>query len=177
MISKSKKSEIVAGLVEQLKDATGVYFVDFATMTVSETAGFRTTLREKDVVMKVAKNTLIRRALEEIGGYDTLPVEATKGQTAMIISYDDPTAPAKIIKESFKKVEKPVYKSAVLEGEMFDSTKLEVLASLPSKQDMYAAICGSIGAPASGIVGSINAVMRDVASLVEEVAKKQNEVA
>ncbi len=177
MISKSKKAEIVAGLVELMKDASGIYFVDYATMTVAETSSFRVTLREKELVMKVAKNTLVRRALDEIGGYDELPIEATKGQTAMIISYSDPTAPAKIIKESFKKVAKPVYKAAVLEGEFFGSTQLDVLASLPSKEDILSAIVGSLGSPASGIVGSINAVMRDVASLVEEVAKKQNNVA
>lgn len=177
MISKSQKTEIVAGLVDLLKDATGIYFVDYATMTVEETTEFRAALREKELVMRVAKNTLIRKALTEIGGYDDLPIEATKGQTAMIISFDDPTSAAKIIKDSYKKVEKPVYKAAVLEGEFFDSTKLDVLAALPSKQDMFAAIVGSVGSPASGIVGSINAVMRDVASLVEEVAKKQNDVA
>jgi large subunit ribosomal protein L10 len=177
MISKSKKTDIVAGLVELLKDATGIYFVDYATMTVAQTGAFRSTLREKGIIMRVAKNTLIRRALDELGGYENMPIEATKGQTAMIISYDDPTAPSKIIKESMKKLEKPVYKAAVLEGEFFDSTKLEVLSTLPSKQDLYAAIVGSIGSPASGIVGAINAVMRDVASLVEEVAKKQNNVA
>jgi large subunit ribosomal protein L10 len=61
----------------------------------------------------------------------------------------------------------------LLEGQYFDGTKLKELAALPGKKEMMSAIVGSLHAPISGIVGSINAVMRDLASIIEEVAKKK----
>jgi large subunit ribosomal protein L10 len=122
--------------------------------------------------MKVAKNTLILRALAEVGGYE---FEDSKlaGQTAVIFGGSDPVAPAKIIRQFFEKGEKPKLKLAFVEGMVFEASQLKQVSELPTREDMIAAMIGSIHAPISGIVGSINAVMRDVASLVEEVAKKK----
>lgn len=172
MISKAQKQVIVDGLVEKFKEATGFYFVNFKGMTVEDAIRVRREMRNLGVDYQVAKNSLIKRAMDEVGGFD-LPDEIFKGETAVIFGYEDAIAPAKVIKEEFSKNEKPVLKAALIEGQYFDSSKLKELAALPSKDDMMAAIVGSLHAPISGIVGSINAVMRDVASLVEEVAKKQ----
>ena len=100
-----------------------------------------------------------------------------KEPSGLVITTGDPTAPSKIIKNAFEKGEKPVLKAALLDGQYFDGAELKKIATLPSKEDMIAAIMGSLSAPASGMVGSINAVIRDVASMIEEVAKKQNNAA
>ena len=71
------------------------------------------------------------------------------------------------------KAEKPKLKLAVVEGQVFDGSQLKAVSELPTREDMIASIVGSIHAPISGIHGAINAVMRDVAMLVEEVAKKK----
>ncbi len=176
MISLSQKKQQVEELVEMLKDATGVYLVNYRAMSVEETNAFRTTLRAADIKYRVAKNTLIRKALEQVEGL-SFPPEKLKEQSGLIITNGDPTVPSKIIKKAFDKNEKPVLKAALLDGQYFDGADLNKIASLPSKEDMIAAIMGSLNAPASGIVGSINAVIRDVASLIEEVAKKQNNAA
>lgn len=174
MISKKQKEEIVEGLVEKFEKASGFYFVDYMGMTVDDAIAIRRDLKEKDIDYQVAKNTLLKIAIEKVGDIE-LPEENFKGPTAVVFGYEDPVAPSRIIKDHFDKNELPKLKSAWLEGEYFDSSKLKELADLPTKDDVMASIVGSIHAPISGIVGSINAVMRDVAYLVEEVAKKQNE--
>lgn len=176
MISLSQKKQQVEELVDLLKDATGVYLVNYRAMSVEETNAFRNTLRESGIKYRVAKNTLIRKALEQTEGLE-FPAEKLKEQSGLVITNGDPTVPSKIIKKAFDKSEKPVLKAALLDGQFFDGAELNKIASLPSKEDMIAAIMGSLNAPASGIVGSINAVIRDVASLIEEVAKKQNNAA
>lgn len=172
MITKEQKKVVVAELADLLREATSLYFVDFTGMTVATDQAFRNELRKKGVTMRVAKNTLIIRALADVGGYD---IEDSKfaGQTAVIFGGADPIAPAKIIRQYFEKGEKPKLKVAVVEGQVFDGTQLKQVSELPTREDLISAMIGSIHAPISGIVGSINAVMRDVASLVEEVAKKK----
>ena len=80
-------------------------------------------------------------------------------------------APAKIIKEYFKYNKKFVFKGCYIESEFYDEDKLDILASMPTKEEVMAGIVGSIAAPASGIVGSINAVLRDLVGLVDEISK------
>ncbi len=176
MITKNRKQELVGELVELLEKANGVYLVDFTSMTVAETSRFRKMIHEKQLVYRVAKNTLIERAVNQIGKF-SIPAANLFGQTGLVLSYDDPTAPAKVIKEFFDKGEKPKLKAAFLEGTFYEGSELKAIAALPTRAEMIGSILGSLNAPASGIVGAINAVMRDVASLIEEVAKKQNNAA
>ena len=172
MVTKEQKQATVNELVEQIRDASSLYFVDFTGMTVLEDQTFRSEIREKGAKMRVAKNTLIKRALVE-AGEDYTEIEQFTGQTAIIFSAEDPIGPAKVIRKHFEKIEKPSLKLAFVEGQTFDGSQLKQVSEFPSREDIMASIVGSINAPASGIHGAISAVMRDVASLVEEVAKKQ----
>ncbi|MCY7363429.1 MAG: 50S ribosomal protein L10 [Ignavibacteria bacterium] len=95
------------------------------------------------------------------------------GPTAIVFASANPTAPAKIIKKFFDKIQKPSLKIAILENELYDSKSLGTLASLPTKEEVISSILGSLDAPASGIVGTLNATMRDLFSVIEEVGKKQ----
>ncbi len=173
MVTLEQKKKIVADLVERFERADGYYLVDFQGMNVDEAISFRRELKSKGIEYKVAKNTLIKRALEEVGQGGIIPDETFFAPTGVVFGFDDPVVPAKIIKETFDKKDKPSLKAAVIEGVFYDGTQLKTVAALLSKPEVMAAIIGSLEAPTSGIVGSINAVMRDVASLIEEVAKKQ----
>lgn len=172
MITKQKKQEIVSNLIEKLNGVQGVYVLDFTGLTVFEAIKLRRAFKQINVKYVVAKNSLIKRALSENAGL-SIPDKVFVGPSGLVLSYDDPVAPAKIIKDIFEKEKKPVLKGALLDGQFFDGSKLKELAALPGKLEMMASIVGSLHAPISGIVGSINAVMRDVAYLVEEVAKKK----
>jgi len=172
MITKQKKQDIVSGLIEKLRDVQGVYILDFTGLTVFEAIKLRRALKQINVKYVVAKNSLIKRALSDNPDLK-IPDNIFIGPTGLVLSYDDPVAPAKIIKDIFEKDKKPILKGAVLDKQFFDGSKLKELASLPGKKEMMASIVGSLHAPISGIVGSINAVMRDVAYLVEEVTKKK----
>jgi large subunit ribosomal protein L10 len=171
MVTKEKKQEVVSELVEKIRAASSLYFIDFTGMTVAQDQSFRRELRAKGVGIKVAKNTLILRALAEVGGYE---VEEKKlfGQTAVVFGAADVIAPAKIIRQFYDKGEKPKLKLAFVEGQVFDGSQLKAVSELPTREDMIAGIIGSIHAPISGIHGSINAVMRDLIMVIEEVAKK-----
>lgn len=173
-MTKEKKSEVVQELAEMLNGANGLYSIDFTGLNVANTIKLRRDFKEGGVKYRVAKNTLIKRALGEVGGYDHV-AEKFVGQTGIAIGYDDPAAPARILKKFLEdnKSEIPALNFAVIEGVIYNGDQLKQVAAMPSRQDIMASIVGSLHAPISGIVGSINAVMRDLASVIEAVAKKQ----
>lgn len=172
MVTLDQKKEQVAALVSKIQNANAFYLVDFTGMTVAESIKIRRDLKKESIEFKVAKNTLIKRALDETGK-NIIPDEHFKGQSAVLFAYDDVVVPARMLKEQQDKNGKLKLKAAVLEGIFYPGSELKTLAALPSKKDLMAGIVGSLHAPISGIVGSINAVMRDLASLIEEVAKKR----
>ncbi len=174
MITKEKKKEVVEMLAEKLKKTTGLYLLNFAGMNVESTIALRRAFKSKGLEYKIAKNSLIRKALDASGQFD-LPDDYLRGPSGIIFSYDDPSQPAKVLKEYLDKTksEIPVLKVALIEKQLYDGSRLKELALLPSREDMIASIIGSIHAPVSGIVGAMNAVMRDLAYLIEEVAKKK----
>lgn len=176
-MNKQDKEQAVLEIKEKLDKAESIYLTDFTGLTVEETNQLRDEFFNAKVDYKVLKNTLVKKALAGEGKFSSQAEQISgylKGPTGVIFTYDDPVAPAKIIKKFFDKGEKPKLKMALVENQVYDSKKLNELASLPSKPEIISSIIGSLNAPVSGIVGAINAVLRDLASIVEEVAKKQN---
>lgn len=175
-MNKEKKAESVQEIKEMIKSSEALYLTDFSGLTVEEVNEIRKEFFKSNVKYKVVKNTLTVRALKETDNYsshiDKL-TESLNGPTGIVFASENPAAPAKIIKKYFDKIQKPKLKVAVFENELYDSKSLNSLASLPTKEEVIASILGSLNAPASGIVGSINAVMRDLFSVIEEVGKKK----
>ncbi len=180
-MNKKQKEQEVLDIKERLEKASSIYLTDFSGLTVEQTNELRDEFFNAKVDYKVIKNTLVKKALESAGsdskfaGQAEKIFENLKGPTGVIFAYDDPVSPAKIIKKFFDKNEKPKLKIALIENETYDKSRLNELAALPTKLEIISSIIGSIHAPISGIVNVINAVIRDLSSVIEEVAKKRNQ--
>ena len=176
-MNKQDKEQAVLEIKEKLDKATSIYLTDFTGLTVAETNELRDEFFNAKVDYKVLKNTLIIKALQQSSNSFSektdILVEHLKGPTGVIFAYDDPVSPAKIIKKFYDKSEKPKLKIALVEKETYEGKRLNDLASLPTKPEIISSIIGSLQSPISGIVGALNAVIRDLASIIEEVAKKQ----
>ena len=175
-MNKEQKAASVKEIKEMIESSEALYFADFAGLTVEEVNELRKEFYKSQVKYKVVKNTLTVRALCESGKYSghlEKLTEILNGPTGIVFAYQDPVAPAKILKKFVDKIQKPNLKAAVVENEMYDSKKLNTLAALQTKDELIASILGSLNSPASGIVGSLNAVMRDLFSVIEEVGRKK----
>lgn len=172
MISQDKKREIAAKISEMYDKSASFYLIDFSGLTAMEAVALRREFRKVNAEMFVAKNTLFNRVLTE-KGVTNIPADKFTGPTGIAFAYGDPIAPAKVIRKSFDKDKKPVLKAAIIEGAFFDGAKIKEISELPTREELIAGILGALNAPASGIVGAVNAVMRDLASVIEEVAKKR----
>ena len=171
-MNRSDKEAIVAEVAERAARATAMYFADFTGLTVEEATELRREFRKAGVEYRVVKNTLAKKALEQLTGYDRV-FEKLVGPTGIAFSYDDAVAPAKIIKKFSEKSGKLKLKAAILEKQIFDGSRLDELSKLPTRAELMAGVLGSIQAPMSGIVGAIGAVMRDLVNVIDAIEKKK----
>jgi len=175
-MEKTKKLEITDEITRLMDSAGALYLTDFSGMTVEEVNNLRTDFYKAGIKYKVVKNTLALRAIKNSQSYAKYEEKLhnfLKGPTGIVFAGDDPVSPAKIIKKFFDKAEKPKLKVAVVESEIYESRRLNELSSLLSKNEVIAHIMSSLDSPISGIIGSINAVIRDLSSVIEEAAKKR----
>ncbi len=171
-MNKTEKEEIVSQVKEMIKHSNAVYLTDYSGISVSNINQLRNEFRKEGVQYKVFKNTLFKRALEESGKYDKL-ADHIVGMTGYAFSSDNLVVSAKIIKKYFDSNQKLKLKACYVEDQYFSSEQLNELASLLSKKEIIAGILGSIDSPASGIVGAINAVMRDLINVIDQISKKE----
>lgn len=152
-----QKKKVVAELVEKLKAAQAGVLVDYRGLTVEEDTNLRTKLREAGVEYKVVKNTLTRFAAKEVG-YDELD-EMLNGPTSLAISETDPVAPAKVIAEFAKTNDKIEIKAGFLDGKVISMDEVKTLADTPSREVLIAKIMGSMNAPISKLVRTLQALV------------------
>ncbi|MCL6495536.1 MAG: 50S ribosomal protein L10 [Ignavibacterium sp.] len=170
-MNKNEKSEIIAEAKELIEKSTAVYVADYSGVNVADISELRNQFRKEGVTYKVFKNTLFKRALAESGKYSKL-ADNLEGMSGFAFAFENPVAPAKIIKKYFDTNKKFSLKACYIETEYYSGNQLDQLANLPTKADLIAGILSSINAPASGIVGSINAVFRDLVSVIDQISKK-----
>ena len=171
-MKRSEKEQIIAGVKEKIARAQGLYFTDFTGITVGQITELRREFRKSNIDYQVVKNTLARTALESVTGYDKV-YDRLRLPTGIAFGFDDPIAPAKIIKKYREKNQKLTVKVCVVEKQVFEGSQLDQIAKLPTRAEAIAGILGSIQAPMTGIVGAINAVMRDLVSVIDAIEKKK----
>lgn len=171
-MNRSEKEAIVTEVADKVSRAAALYFADFTGLTVEEATELRREFRKAGVEYRVVKNTLAKKALERVTGYDRV-YEKLVGPTGIAFSYDDAVAPAKIIKKFSEKSGKLKLKVAVLEKQVFDGSQLDQLSKLPTRPELMAGVVGSLHAPITGIVGAIGAVMRDLVYVIDAIEKKK----
>ena len=157
--AKAKKQLIIDEISEKLNGAVSVVVIDYMGITVSEADEMRKKLREENVDYTVYKNTLVKRAIE---GTEFEPLtEVLEGPSAIAISKEDATAPARVLNGVIKDINKMEFKAGVIEGTYFDKEKIQAIANIPSKEELIAKFMGSIQSPVSKLVRTFAAIAED----------------
>ena len=139
------KQPIVEAIAEEIKDAQSVVLVDYRGLTVAQDTELRKQLREAGVVYKVYKNTMMKRAFEgtEFEGLEN----CLEGPSAIAVSKDDATAPARILCKFAKDAPALELKGGVVEGTVYDVAGLAELSKIPSREELLSKLLGSIQSP------------------------------
>jgi large subunit ribosomal protein L10 len=152
------KVELKAPIVEEIsasvKDAQSVVLVDYRGLTVEQDTQLRKNLREAGVTYKVYKNTFMTRAFKgtELEGL----TQYLEGPSAVAISKDDATAPARVIAEFAKKADKLEIKAGVVEGTVYDAKGIASIASIPSRDVLISRLLGSMQSPITNFARVMN---------------------
>jgi large subunit ribosomal protein L10 len=174
-MSRIEKEKTVSELHDKFSQTKSLFLTDFRGLNVEEMSKLRRGLRESGAEYKITKNTLIRRAAEQSDLTGIL--DFLRGPTGLVFSYQDPLAPAKILQELFKKLEKPKVKVIWMEGRVLDQSHLKALATLPGKEILLAQLVSSLNAPLANLVGTLDAVLREFLSTIEAIRDEKSKAA
>lgn len=158
------KKPVVDEISELLKDAKSAVLVDYRGLTVEQDTALRKQLREAGVVYKVYKNTMINFAIkgtefEELGKH-------LEGPTAIAVSSEDATAPARVLYNFAKTAEALEMKAGVVDGTYYDVDGIKVIATIPSREELLSKFLGSIQSP-----------ITNFARVIKQIADKEETVA
>jgi large subunit ribosomal protein L10 len=175
--TKEQKRDIVKSLENKIDESKSIIFAEFEALKVKDNEDLRKKLKEGDSEYYVAKKTLFDLAFrnKKIAGLDP---KAFSGKVAAIFGYEDEVAPAKIVNDFKKGLDeksqtKIEFLGGILEDKFMSREEVINLASLPSKQELYAKIVGSINAPVSGFVNALAGNLKNLVYVLKAIEEKK----
>jgi large subunit ribosomal protein L10 len=171
-MNKEEKYDLVVALTEQMKEYGNFYITDTSDLTVAKVNNIRRQCFEADITMQVAKNSLIKKAMEAAGG-DFSPIyDVLKGSSSILFS-KSATAPAKLIKQLRKKGEKPILKAAYIDSAIFiGDNQLDTLTKLKSKEQLIGEIVGLLQSPAKNVISALQSGGNILAGVVKTLQER-----
>lgn len=166
-----QKEQILRETTERINGVQGVYLADLSGMTVEKVSLLRKKCRAQQVQVRVVKNTLLKRALNQNG--ITALDEYLVGPTGLVFSAKDEMVPAKILSDFAKEHEKPRIKAAVVDGRLFDDKAIAMLATLPSREVLLSQLLSTFIAPMTQFLAAIDATLRLPATMADVLERER----
>ena len=165
------KQPVVQAIVDDIQGAESVVLVDYRGLTVAQDTELRKQMREAGVIYKVCKNTMMKRAFE--GTEFAALEEHLEGPSAIAISKDDATAPARILCKFAKDAKALELKGGVVEGTVYDVAVLSELEMIPSREELLSKLLGSLQSPITNFARVIKQIAENggEAAPAEEAAE------
>jgi large subunit ribosomal protein L10 len=170
-LERTEKEQVVAELREKLQKATAAILTDFRGMTVAEMTELRDVLASEQVECRVVKNTLMRLASQDTD-YSAMQ-DLLKGTCAVVIGYQDPAVPAKILKKFTKTNDKLQVKAGVLGNRLLNSDQVAALADLPPREELLAKLLGTLQAVPTGLVSVLSGVPRAFVGVLAAIQRQR----
>lgn len=168
-MTKENKVVAIQEIKDLLQDAKVVYVADLEGLNAAKSSDFRRAAFKQNIKVKVVKNTLLQKAMEQIDGVDFSEMyQSFKGNSALMIA-ETANAPAKLIKDFRKKEEKPALKSAFVQETFYvGDNNLDALANIKSKEEMLGEIIGLLQSPIQRLVSALQNKPETVEAKAEE---------
>lgn len=170
-MKKTEKVEIATTLSERLGKAKAVILAEYRGLKVSELTEIRKELRKNSAELKVVKNRLVKKAIAGSGWAALDP--HLKGPLALVIADLDVVVLSKVMAKYAESLEPLKLKVGCLDGKVLNTKELEALSKLPSKEELYAKLLGTLMAPASGLVRVLQGVPQKLAIALKAIADKK----
>jgi len=170
-MTKDQKVVAIQEIKDLLQDAKVVYVADLDGLNAAKSSDFRRQAFKQNIKVKVVKNTLLQKAMEQIDGIDFSEMfETFKGNSALMIA-ETANAPAKLIKDFRKKEEKPALKSAFVQETFYvGDNNLDALVSIKSREEMIGEIIGLLQSPIQRVVSALQNKSETTEATADEAA-------
>ncbi|MFH6984015.1 50S ribosomal protein L10 [Marinoscillum sp. 108] len=175
-MTREEKAQVIAGLTEKFQQTDHFYITDTSGLTVEQINKFREMCFKKGVEYKVVKNTLIKKALENLDN-DYSSLDSTlKGFSGIMFVNENANIPARVIKD-FKKEDKdqrPKFKAASIDSDIFiGEDQLEILSKLKSKQELIGEVISLLQSPAKNVISALQSGQHTIAGLVKTLSERE----
>ena len=172
-MTRDKKDLQIIEIKQLLSDNSVVYLTDASGLNAEDTTDFRRACFKKDVRMKIVKNTLLRKAMDETEGTDYSDLyEVLSGQTALLFG-NVGNEPAKLLKDFRKKHDIPVLKAAYVEEACYIGyDQIEALTAIKSKDELIADIVALLQSPMKNVVGALQSGGNTISGLVKALENR-----
>ena len=154
--AQQQKRETVEQIKEQIQNSQSLVIIDYKGLTVAQDTEFRSEFRKNGVEYKVLKNTLVRKALNELG-YTEFD-EALNGPSAFAFGMTDSIAPAKVAAEGIKKYKAMQIKCGLFDKKFADANVVDAMSKVPNRETLLAMLVSVLSAPVRGLAVALNAV-------------------
>jgi len=169
---KEEKHEVVLALTEKIAEYGNFYITDTANLSVAKVNDIRRKCFENGIKMQVAKNKLIRKAMEASVGDFSEMFDVLKGSSSILFS-KSANAPAKLIKQLRKTGDKPVLKAAYIDSSIFiGDNQLDALINLKSKEELVADIIALLQSPAKNVISGLQSSGNKLAGIVKTLQER-----
>lgn len=166
-----KKARVVEEIKEKLNESYAAVLTDYRGLNVAQSNELRRQFKEAGVEYRVVKNTLTKRAAEDLGYNDLFPY--LEGPTAIAFSKEDPVTPAKIISKFAEKNKDLEIKGGILGGTVVGKEQVKSLAVLPSREELLAQVARGFQGPITGLVNVLNAPLRNMVYVLAAIKDKK----
>jgi large subunit ribosomal protein L10 len=167
-MNRDQKAAVVEEIADQIQNAEAIFAVDYRGITVAQVAELRERLRECDSRFRVVKNSLSERAADKAGMESLKPMLV--GPTALTMVNGDAALAAKALADAARTLQLLDFKGGVLNGTVLTADDVRSIARLPSREVLTAQLVGTIAAPLSGLVRTLNALIAGVAIQLQAIA-------
>lgn len=171
MPTLAEKKAVVEEITESLNGSGAVYIANYSGMSVSEINALRSEFYKGNIKFRVYKNTLIKRAMDEVGGYEDLYPHLVE-QNGFAFVEEEFAAPARVIKKFSEGYNKPRFKAAIIDGDYYGENELATLAAMKSKSEVIGDIVGLLFAPVSNVVSALQTPGKNIAAALGTIAEK-----
>jgi large subunit ribosomal protein L10 len=172
-MNREEKHELVLALQEKMQEFGNFYIADTSSLSVAKVNNIRRKCFETGIEMQVAKNSLIRKAIEGLDGDASEIYPALKGQSALMFSTVG-NAPAKLIKTLRKGTDKPVLKAAYIDASIYvGDENLDALVNLKSREELIGGIIGLLQSPAKNVISALQSGGGIIAGIVKTLQERE----
>lgn len=169
-MNRDQKAALVEELAGQLQSAEAIFAVDYRGISVAAAADLRTRLREAETVFRVVKNSLTERASDAAGAELLKPM--LEGPTALAFVSGDAALAAKALSDAARAFGTLEFKGGLMDGNALSADEVRIIARLPAKDVLHGQLVGTIAAPLSGLVRTLNAMISGLALQLGQIAEQ-----